>query len=158
MGAGHHSLLFKSCVPRLLDLSVGKYQVWLPSRLPPTDHGRFPGSLATNAAIMASVVLASRLSSIIHVFSLVLVSMEWFALFPIFRRYLRTNFPTIHMALTFLLVAGACLSTGLIVSPGMALALFCSLVVAIFLCPYWLISLQKYKKYAGVLGLSNHTQ
>ncbi|KAI5789682.1 phosphatidylinositol N-acetylglucosaminyltransferase subunit C [Peziza echinospora] len=45
----------------------------------------FPASLSTNAAIMASVVLASRLPTTTHVFSLVLFSIEMFGLFPVFR-------------------------------------------------------------------------
>ncbi len=53
----------------------------------------FPGSLSTNAAIVGSVVLASRLGKSAGVFSLILFAVEWFALFPIFRRYIRVTFP-----------------------------------------------------------------
>ncbi|CAJ0758175.1 16228_t:CDS:10 [Entrophospora sp. SA101] len=50
---------------------------------------KFPGSLSTNAAIFASVLLASRLTLNSHVFGLMLFAVEWFALFPIFRRYIK---------------------------------------------------------------------
>jgi len=49
---------------------------------------RFPGALSLNAAISGSVMLASRLPSTLHVFGLMLLAIEWFALFPMFRRYL----------------------------------------------------------------------
>lgn len=50
---------------------------------------RIPGSLSTNAAIFASVLLASRFDTNLDVFSLLSFAVEWFALFPIFRRYLQ---------------------------------------------------------------------
>ena len=54
-----------------------------------TTNIRYPGSLSTNAAIFASVLLASRLTSNLHVFGLILFAIEWFALFPILRRSLK---------------------------------------------------------------------
>ncbi|RUP11995.1 phosphatidylinositol N-acetylglucosaminyltransferase-domain-containing protein [Jimgerdemannia flammicorona] len=55
---------------------------------------KFPGSVSTNAAIFASVLLASRLGRLgtnSHVFGLMSFAVEWFALFPIFRRYLKVG-------------------------------------------------------------------
>ena len=49
----------------------------------------FPGSLALNAAIFASVMLASRLSSQMDVFAFLAFAMQWFALFPVFRQRLK---------------------------------------------------------------------
>jgi phosphatidylinositol glycan class C protein len=49
----------------------------------------FPDSLSINAAIFASVLLASRLPLNLHVFALMSLSVQLFALFPIFSRYLR---------------------------------------------------------------------
>ncbi|PPQ64419.1 hypothetical protein CVT26_002126 [Gymnopilus dilepis] len=46
--------------------------------------------LSTNAAVSASVVLASRLSSDVSVFSLMLFSIQSFALFPFLRRRLQS--------------------------------------------------------------------
>ncbi|KAG0229969.1 hypothetical protein BGW42_001200 [Actinomortierella wolfii] len=52
---------------------------------------KYPGSLSTNAAIFASVVLASRFTTNIHVFSLMSFAVEWFALFPMLRRQIRVS-------------------------------------------------------------------
>jgi len=64
--------------------------VWLCQCIPyyPNGHQccRFPSSLSVNAAISASVVLSSRLSSHLQVFALILFSIEWFALLPILRK------------------------------------------------------------------------
>lgn len=69
---------------------------------------KFPvASLSTNAALMASTVLASRLPSTGQVFSLTLFSIEVFGLFPVFRRYARHRSWRYHVVLTVLLVLGA---------------------------------------------------
>lgn len=56
---------------------------------------------------MASTVLASRLPSTTHVFSLTLFSIEVFGLFPVFRRHLRHMSWRGHLLLTMALVVGA---------------------------------------------------
>lgn len=106
----------------------------------------YPGSLSTNAAIMGSVVLASRLGKSDGVFSLTLFAVEWFALFPIFRRYIRNYSSKYHIALTGSLVVAATTVLTLYVSSALAaLYLVCIFFIS-FVCPLWLISLQKYKK------------
>jgi phosphatidylinositol glycan class C protein len=55
---------------------------------------RYPGSLSTNAAIFASVLLASRLPSNVFVFGLMLFAVEWFALFPLLRRSVKVVLST----------------------------------------------------------------
>ncbi|KAJ3259254.1 hypothetical protein HDU77_001909 [Chytriomyces hyalinus] len=52
---------------------------------------RYPDSFSINAAVFASVLLASRLNENGHVFSLMCFSIETFALFPILRRSLRVE-------------------------------------------------------------------
>ena len=76
----------------------------------------YPSSLSTNAALMASTVLASRLTSTTHVFSLTLFSIEVFGLFPIFRRHLRQKDFTGYVVLTVALVIIASGGMGLILS------------------------------------------
>ncbi|RYP20769.1 hypothetical protein DL765_002602 [Monosporascus sp. GIB2] len=123
---------------------------------------KFPASLSTNAALMASTVLASRLPSTGQVFSLTLFSIEVFGLFPVFRRYARHRSFRYHVALSVLLVMGAGLGVGLILGGGekdggggvrppwrsgflgILVAALLS-VVAMGGCSWWLISLQKYK-------------
>ena len=115
---------------------------------------RITASLSTNAALMASTLLASRLPSTTHVFSLTLFSIEIFALFPIFRRLLRLRSWRGHVVLTGLLVLGA--GGGLnmvIIGPGagwkaaiIGMVLGSVIIgLAMGLCSWWLIGLQKYK-------------
>ncbi|KAJ5530604.1 hypothetical protein N7527_003997 [Penicillium freii] len=112
---------------------------------------KFPASLSTNAAVMASTVLASRLPSTTHVFSLMLFSMEVFGLFPIFRRQLRQKSWTGHVLLTLILVIVAGGAVGVTLSGGWAAAIIGSVLGGILTafvmggCSWWLISLQKYK-------------
>lgn len=112
---------------------------------------KFPASLSTNAALMASTVLASRLPSTTHVFSLTLFSIEVFGLFPVFRRYLREVSWTGHLCLTLALVLAAGASVGMTLRGGWAAAIvgaFLGSILGAFAmggCSWWLISLQKYK-------------
>lgn len=112
---------------------------------------KFPASLSTNAAVMASTVLASRLPSTTHVFSLMLFSMEVFGLFPIFRRQLRQKSWTGHILLTLALVIIAGGAVGMTLSGGWMSAILGSVLgglltaLAMGGCSWWLISLQKYK-------------
>lgn len=112
---------------------------------------KFPASLSTNAALMASTVLASRLPSTTHVFSLTLFSIEVFGLFPVFRRHLRHVSWTGHLLLTFALVLGAGGGVGITLRGGWAAAIVGSFLGSILTafamggCSWWLISLQKYK-------------
>src|SRR5688572_27205325 len=101
---------------------------------------------------MASTVLASRLTSTTHVFSLTVFSIEVFGLFPVFRRHLIHVSWRAHVLLTVLLVMCAGAGVGMTVSGGgWAAALAGCLLggIIIFLsmgiCSWWLIGLQKYK-------------
>lgn len=120
-----------------------------------------PASLSTNAALMASTVLASRLPSTGQVFSLTLFSIEVFGLFPVFRRYARQRSWRGHVALTTLLVLGAGGGVGLILGRGgdgegiwdfPYKSGIMGLVIGVLVtglamggCSWWLIGLQKYK-------------
>ncbi|KAI0007015.1 GPI2-domain-containing protein [Xylariaceae sp. FL0662B] len=118
---------------------------------------KFPASLSTNAALMASTVLASRLPSTGQVFSLTLFSIEVFGLFPVFRRYARHRSWNYHVALSVLLVIGAGGGVGLILGgekdgawpwkSGLSGVLVAAIVAIIAMggCSWWLIGLQKYK-------------
>ncbi|EZF35857.1 phosphatidylinositol N-acetylglucosaminyltransferase subunit [Trichophyton mentagrophytes] len=111
----------------------------------------FPASLSTNAALMASTVLASRLKSTSHVFSLTLFSIEVFGLFPVFRRHLRSYSWRGHVALTVALVLLASASVGITLRGGLSGAIIGILIgspsTALIMgcCSWWLISLQRYK-------------
>lgn len=113
---------------------------------------KFPASLSTNAALMASTVLASRMTSTTDVFSLMLFSIEVFGLFPVFRRYLRHISWRAHIAVTVALVWGAGAGLAVTTTGGgwktaIAGAILGSIAVstAMGTCAMWLIGLQKYK-------------
>lgn len=120
-----------------------------------------PASLSTNAALMASTMLASRLPITGQVFSLTLFSIEVFGLFPVFRRYARQQSWRGHVTLTTLLVMGAGGGVGLILGRGgdgegildfpwksgiMGVVIgVLATGLAMGGCSWWLIGLQKYK-------------
>ena len=118
---------------------------------------KFPASLSTNAALMASTVLASRLPSTTHVFSLTLFSIEVFGLFPVFRRHLKHISWRGHLILTLALVIGAGVSLGTALSKkalwqgGWKRALSGAVIwgvssaIGMGGCSWWLIGLQRYK-------------
>ncbi|KZL86427.1 phosphatidylinositol n-acetylglucosaminyltransferase [Colletotrichum incanum] len=117
-----------------------------------------PASLSTNAALMASTVLASRLPSTGQVFSLTLFSIEVFGLFPVFRRYARHRSWGYNYAMTVFLVLGAGAGVGVIMGDdgsgscwpwksavaGMVVSVLIA-AIAMGGCSWWLIGLQKYK-------------
>lgn len=134
------------------------------SRNPP-----FPSSLSTNAALMASTVLASRLLTTTAVFSLTLFSIQVFGLFPVFRRHLRHESWNGHVLLTMSLVAMSSCSLSLVLSQsythtygacgfclGWVWHVFWRSLVGLIMgglgtmfvmggCSWWLIGLQRYK-------------
>lgn len=113
---------------------------------------RLPASISTNSAMMASAVLASRLPSTTHVFSLTLFSIEIYGLFPIFRRQLRTRSPLGHQLLTVVLVVLAWGGLFVTLTGGGRNAFVAGVILGGILtifsmgvCSWWLIGLQKYK-------------
>ncbi|KAK5109579.1 hypothetical protein LTR62_006930 [Meristemomyces frigidus] len=115
-------------------------------------HAKFPASLSTNAALMASTVLASRLPTTTHVFSLTLFSIEVFGLFPVFRRHLRFHSWTGHLWLTAFLVVMAGAGLSMTISGGGWGFGFLGVVLGAMvtglsmgMTSWWLIGLQRYK-------------
>ena len=101
---------------------------------------------------MASTVIASRLPSTTHVFSLTLFSIEVFGLFPVFRRHLRHNFHEGHLVLTACMVLAASGGLGMILTGGKVKAALLGgllgsvgMIIVMGGCSWWLISLQQYK-------------
>ncbi|KAF2741768.1 phosphatidylinositol N-acetylglucosaminyltransferas-like protein subunit C [Sporormia fimetaria CBS 119925] len=113
---------------------------------------QLPASISTNSGLMASTVLASRLPSTTHVFSLTLFSIEIFGLFPIFRRRLWTESRHGHFALTSGLVVFASGGVFVTLTSGGLLAWVIGVILggtltflAMGICSFGLMSLQKYK-------------
>ena len=101
---------------------------------------------------MASTVLASRLPSTTHVFSLTLFSIEVFGLFPVFRRHLRHVSWTGHLMLTGFVVVCAggglcmCITGGGWKAAVIGVVLGSILTwLAMGVTSWWLIGLQRYK-------------
>ncbi|KAI5241883.1 GPI2-domain-containing protein [Aureobasidium subglaciale] len=157
------ALLGLSPILKSLTLSTSPDSIWAMSswlliiNIFTFDYGagtesKFPASLSTNAALMASTVLASRLTYTNEVFSLTLFSIEVFGLFPVFRRHVRHSSWTGHLLLTALIVLGA--SSGLCVTitgggwkAGVIGAILGGLLtcLAMGITSWWLIGLQRYK-------------
>lgn len=134
------------------------------------DKRRISDSLSTNAAIFASVLLASRLDTNVDVFGLLSFAVEWFSLFPIFRRHLSVIDINQHYCKDTLLTKPLFLSfvyqaLSVKVQVGVTMTMLLSCIVLFshiskavviiyilgfcfltFVCPYWLIFIQKYKK------------
>ena len=101
---------------------------------------------------MASTVLASRLPTTTHVFSITLFSIEVFGLFPVFRRHLRHVWWDGHLALTILTVVGAGGGLCVTITGGGWTAGILGVVLggvltclAMGMTSWWLIGLQRYK-------------
>ncbi|KAK9478351.1 phosphatidylinositol N-acetylglucosaminyltransferase subunit C [Lipomyces japonicus] len=105
----------------------------------------FPPTLSTNLALAAAIVLASRLSTTLSVFSFILFSIQLFGLFPIFSRWLRAYSFVGHLILTFILVVITEIGM-LVIGGSWAIAIWSTVIlIAVFVAPGWLIGLQKYK-------------
>ncbi|KAJ2847119.1 glycosylphosphatidylinositol anchor biosynthesis [Coemansia erecta] len=105
---------------------------------------RFPGSVSLNAAVLASVLLASQLDNNLSVFAFLAFSLQWFALFPIFRRYLKRISVAASTAVTVMLALVATAMFAYILRPISMLFVFITLFIT-FGCPLWLIWVQRYK-------------
>lgn len=115
-------------------------------------EAKFPAPLSTNAALMASTVLASRLPSTTHVFSLTLFSIEVFGLFPVFRRLLRHASWAGHLVLTAALTVSAGGALCVTITGGAWTAAVVGVVLggvltflAMGMTSWWLIGLQRFK-------------
>ncbi|EPB90582.1 hypothetical protein HMPREF1544_02643 [Mucor circinelloides 1006PhL] len=105
---------------------------------------KIPGSLSTNAAIFASVLLASRLDTNVDVFGLLSFAVEWFSLFPIFRRHLKDLNPLIQIGVTVAMLL-TCVALFIQISKAVVFLYILGFCFLTFICPYWLIFIQKYK-------------
>eukprot|EP01112_Ceratiomyxa_fruticulosa_P017895 TRINITY_DN564_c0_g2_i1.p1 TRINITY_DN564_c0_g2~~TRINITY_DN564_c0_g2_i1.p1 ORF type:complete len:321 (+),score=43.02 TRINITY_DN564_c0_g2_i1:236-1198(+) len=109
------------------------------------DRSSFDAPVSLNAAIFASILLGSRLTSSLHAFCLISTAIEVFALFPIMCRHLKQFSLEFHLGLTLLLFV---LASFLLFSTSILLALVYigAVFITTFICPAWLIYMQKYKK------------
>ncbi|KAG8952750.1 hypothetical protein FRC04_003673 [Tulasnella sp. 424] len=106
---------------------------------------RLTSVLSMNAAISASVVLASRLTSNLHVFALVLYAVQLFALFPLLRQ--RIQYRASVPFRTVLTMSLSCLAAGMFVNlhGPIAVVIAAILLFVTFGCPALFIWAQKFK-------------
>ncbi|KAL3871367.1 hypothetical protein ACJMK2_039373 [Sinanodonta woodiana] len=101
-------------------------------------------SLSLNAALFASVCLASRLNTPWHAFATVTFAIQIFAIWPVFKRNLMQSIPAAQPLLTALLGMFTFLTLLTVSTPAAILFGLVHLFIN-FVCPAWLISLQPYK-------------
>lgn len=110
----------------------------------PYTQPSLPGSLSLNAALFASVCLASRLPGTLHTFAMLSCALIIFALWPSLLQQLRHAAKwTLPWAAGTVCVCGV-VSVGTLWPAG-ALLLFLSLVVLTLVCPLLLVRLQRHK-------------
>jgi len=105
---------------------------------------RLTSVISMNAAVSASVVLASRLPDDISVFALVLFSVIVFALYPVLRHRIQAAPAVLQPFLTALLSLSALLLTAS-VSAVLATLFVAVLVFVMFVAPAVLVWAQRYK-------------
>ncbi|KAK2176341.1 hypothetical protein NP493_668g01054 [Ridgeia piscesae] len=102
-------------------------------------------SLSLNAAMFASVCLASRLTTTVHAFATITFAVEMFALWPMLRRKLKKN--VVHSQAAMTAVLGVSAAVAIYTLSGVSALLFVIVHLFItFVCPAWLIKLQDYKE------------
>ncbi|XP_066588186.1 phosphatidylinositol N-acetylglucosaminyltransferase subunit C [Prorops nasuta] len=96
-------------------------------------------SLSITSSIFGSLMLASRLASALHAFSLLTISVECFVLLP-FLLYQMKN----KLIISFLLAIGTIYALS-VVSKVLSYALIIVTIYVHFICPGWYVRCQKYK-------------
>lgn len=101
-------------------------------------------NVSLNASIVASVLIASRLPSRGHVFSIMLFSLQIFLFSPLIMYCVKRYSFKLHLFISFILMGLAlCLIFPL---HRLLFSLFLSLLFFVnLICPYWLIKIQAYK-------------
>ncbi|KAJ3089043.1 hypothetical protein HK102_007338 [Quaeritorhiza haematococci] len=106
---------------------------------------RFPDSIAINAGIFATVLLASRLEENMQVFVFMMGGVGVFGLFPILQRGVKATSPT---GQTILTLASITLTTSMwwSLSPiVLTLYLFGAIGFVSLFAPWWLMRVQRFK-------------
>lgn len=101
-------------------------------------------TVSLNMSLFSSVCLASRLKSPDHVFSLVILALILFGLWPSLQRQLMKNVPCFQVPFTIFL-ATATFLTLYFIEIAISLSFVLFILFISFLCPLILISLQPHK-------------
>uniref|UniRef100_A0A5B6Z0B8 Putative Phosphatidylinositol N-acetylglucosaminyltransferase n=1 Tax=Davidia involucrata TaxID=16924 RepID=A0A5B6Z0B8_DAVIN len=104
----------------------------------------FTSNISLNASIVASLLIASRLPSRLHVFAIVLFSLQVFLFAPLVTFCIKKYSFRLHLWFSFgLMVVTLALVYRL--HRLLFVLLLSVLVVVTVVCPYWLIRIQEYK-------------
>nr|GME06028.1 putative phosphatidylinositol N-acetylglucosaminyltransferase subunit C [Ipomoea batatas] len=109
------------------------------------ENPTLTSNISLNASIVASLLIASRLPSRLHVFAIVLFSLQVFLFAPLVTYCVKKYSFRLHLCFSFGLMV---LTLVLIYQLHTLLFLLLLAVLIIFVdlvCPYWLIQLQEYK-------------
>ncbi|KAL3702016.1 hypothetical protein R1sor_020038 [Riccia sorocarpa] len=104
----------------------------------------FSANVSLNASIIASVLIASRLSQSLLVFAVMLFSLEFFLLFPLVAHHMRRRFLHFHLAFSCVLIG-----ITLFLIYNLNYLVFTFFVIVVFfitvISPYELIRIEKFK-------------
>lgn len=101
-------------------------------------------NISLNASIVSSVLVASRLPSWMHVFALMLFSLEIFLFAPLVAYSIKIYSFRLHLLFSFIVI-GVTLGVVYVMQHMLFVLLFCLLIFVSVVCPYWLIRIQEYK-------------
>ncbi|KAL5710509.1 hypothetical protein ACHQM5_021061 [Ranunculus cassubicifolius] len=101
-------------------------------------------NISLNASIVASVLIASRLPSRLHVFAIVLFSLQVFLFAPLVTYCIKKFSLGLHLCFSFVLM-GVTLGMVFMLNRFLFGFLLGILVFVMVVCPYWLIRIQGYK-------------
>ena len=108
------------------------------------NNPKLTSNISLNASIVASVLVASRLPSWLHVFAIMLFSLQVFLFAPLVTFCIKKYSCRLHFLFSFALMITTLSVTyqlhRMLFILLLALVIFISLV-----CPYWLIRIQEYK-------------
>ncbi|KAJ8764864.1 hypothetical protein K2173_010329 [Erythroxylum novogranatense] len=100
--------------------------------------------VSLNASIVASVFVASRLPSRLHVYAVMLFSLQVFLFAPFVTYCIKKYSSRLHLMVSFVLMA-ATLALLYRLHPQLFVLFLGLLVFVSVVCPYWLIRIQEYK-------------
>ncbi|XP_031099155.1 phosphatidylinositol N-acetylglucosaminyltransferase subunit C-like isoform X1 [Ipomoea triloba] len=108
------------------------------------ENPTLTSNISLNASIVASLLIASRLPSRLHVFAIVLFSLQVFLFAPLVTYCVKKYSFRLHLCFSF----GLMVLTLVLIYQLHTLLFLLLLAVLIFVdlvCPYWLLQLQEYK-------------
>ncbi|XP_006647535.1 phosphatidylinositol N-acetylglucosaminyltransferase subunit C [Oryza brachyantha] len=108
------------------------------------NNPKLTSNISLNASIVASVLVASRLPSRLHVFAIMLFSLQIFLFVPLIAFCIKKYSLRLHLLFSFALMdMTLCVTCQL--HRMFFILLLVLLVFISILCPYWLIRIQEYK-------------